>query len=189
MRTVLRVLSARVLFGACIAAALTLAACDAPKEPAAVGAAEVRPAPSRDPLPAAVAATVQQLRDIAATGTYRDLARLADATPGFRSNNAGMTHSEYWYLKMRAGDWPMAQAEKLLGYRFTITDTPQGKVYIWPWMATLKPDQITPAAERDIERLLGKGQVDALRAGEIWPGYVLGIREDGAWLYFASGSG
>ncbi len=83
----------------------------------------------------------------------------------------------------------MAQAEKLLTYRHTVADTGEGRVYIWPWMAVLKPTEITPAAERDIARLLGEGQSDAIRRGAPWPGYVLGIAEDGAWLYFISGSG
>jgi hypothetical protein len=170
-------------------AALLVAACDAPAPPDPVGAAVVDPPPPREPLPEAVATTVNRLREIAATGTYRDMAKLADATPGFRSNNAGMSHQDYWYLKMRAGDWPMAQAEKLLGYRFALADTPVGKVYIWPWMARLKPEEITPTAARDIDRLLGEGQADILRQGGIWPGYVLGIAEDGTWLYFVSGSG
>jgi hypothetical protein len=173
----------------CMATPLAFAvACDAP--PAApVGAAQVDLPPSLAPLPEAVVETVRKLRDIAHDGAYRDMAALADATPGFRSNNAGMTHKDYWYLKMRAGDWPMAQAEKLLTYRHTVAETPQGRVYIWPWMAVLKPADITPAAERDINRLLGDGQAEAIRGGGPWPGYVLGIAEDGTWLYFVSGSG
>lgn len=170
-------------------AALGVAGCDPPPRPDPVGAAVVEPSPPREPLPEAVVETMHRLREIAATGTYRDMARLAGETPGFRSNSAGMTHQEYWYLKMRAGDWPMAQAEKLLSYRFAIADSPIGKVYIWPWMARLKPEEITPAAARDIDRLLGPGQADLLRAGKPWPGYVLGIAEDGTWLYFVSGSG
>lgn len=170
-------------------AALAVSGCDAPPETHPIGAAEVDPPPAQEPLPEAVAATVQKLREIAQSGTYRDMAALADATPGFRSNNARMSHRDYWYLKMRAGDWPMAQAEKLLGYRYTVADTSNGKVFIWPWMATLKPSAITPAAERDITQLLGEGQAEALRRGGIWPGYVLGIAEDGTWLYFISGSG
>jgi hypothetical protein len=170
-------------------AALLAAACDAPPPPDPVGAAVVEPPPPRDPLPEAVAATVHKLREIARHGAYRDMATLAEATPDFRSNNAGMSHKDYWYLKMRAGDWPMAQAQKLLDYRFAIADGPQGKVYIWPWMAKLKPEEITPSAARDIDRLLGDGQAELLRKGAIWPGYVLGIAEDGAWLYFVSGTG
>jgi hypothetical protein len=166
-----------------------LAACEPPPSHGTAGAAVVAPPPAVEPLPEAVAATVQKLKDIAATGSYRDLARLAGETPGFRSNNAGMSHQDYWYLKMRAGDWPMAQADKLFAYRYAVARSRGGKVYVWPWMALLKPDEITPAAAREIDRLLGEGQAEALRKGGVWPGYVLGIAEDGAWLYFVSGSG
>ena len=177
-------------FGILLAAMmLVVSGCDAPPEARPIGAAEVDLPPVQEPLPDAVVETVRKLREIAESGTYRDMARLADATPGFRSNNARMSHRDYWYLKMRAGDWPMAQAEKLLGYRYAVADTSGGKVFIWPWMATLKPSAITPAAERDIAQLLGEGQAEALRRGGVWPGYVLGIAEDGTWLYFISGSG
>jgi hypothetical protein len=174
-----------IIFMACMA----LGACDPPPDAGPVGAAKVDAPIRHEPMPDPVAATVAELESIAKDGTYRDMARLADRTPGFRSNNAGMSHSEYWYLKMRTGDWPMAQVGKVLGYRFTVADSDQGKIYIWPWMARLKPEEITPAAAREIDRLLGAGQADALRGGAIWPGYVLGIREDGVWLYFVSGSG
>jgi hypothetical protein len=178
----------RSLLIAC-ATVLLASACDAPPAGAPVGAAVVDLPDTVEPLPDAVAETVRKLKQIAASGTYRDMAALADATPGFRSNNANMTHKDYWYLKMRSGDWPMAQADKLLGYRYAVADTSMGKVYIWPWMARLKPEQITPVAERDISRLLGEGQAEVLRRGGVWPGYVLGIAEDGTWLYFVSGSG
>ena len=166
-----------------------LAACDAPAAPPPVGAAVVAERPIEEPLPDAVTATVARLRDVAATGSYRDLARMAAETPDFRSNAAGMTHQEYWYLKLRTGDWPMAQVERVLAYRSGVTQTARGKVYVWPWLAALSPDEITPAAAREIDRLLGEGQADALRKGEVWPGYVLGIAEDGTWLYFVSGTG
>lgn len=166
-----------------------LAACDAPSPPETVGAAVVAPPPVENPLPDAVAATVARLREIAATGSYRDLARMAAETPGFRSNAGGMSHQDYWYLKLRTGDWPMAQVERLLSYRYALTETPRGKVYVWPWLATLSGEEITPSAGREIDRMLGEGQADALRQGDIWPGYVLGIAEDGTWLYFVSGSG
>ncbi len=171
-------------------AALSVAACDPPPDAAPKGAAVVEtPAPQHEAMPEPVAQTVAELERIAREGSYRDLARLADATPDFRSNNAGMSHSEYWYLKMRTGDWPMAQVAKVLRYRFKVADSSQGQVYIWPYMATLKPEEITPAASREIDRLLGSGMADVIKAGAVWPGYVLGIREDGLWLYFVSGSG
>lgn len=165
------------------------AACDAPPSAPPVGAAVVHLPPMREPLPEAVKATVERLREIGAHGSYRDMATFADETPDFRSNNASMSHKDYWYLKMRAGDWPMAQVEKLLGYSYGVSETERGKVFIWPWVAALKPDEITAVAERDITALLGEGQAQALRRGRPWPGYVLGIAEDGTWLYFLSGSG
>src|SRR5262245_52386230 len=124
----------------CVSAVMAsmLAACDAPKSSEPAGAAVVDQPANPDPLPAPVAATVRELQAIARTGGVHDLAKLAEATPDFRSNNAGLGHLEYWNLKLRTGDWPMAQIDKLLAYRFTVADSAQGKVYIWPWMALLK---------------------------------------------------
>jgi hypothetical protein len=179
-----------IVAAAVMGAGLSLAACDPPPDAGPVGAAVVAvPASHHEAMPPPVAKTVAELERIAKEGGYRDLANLASRTPDFRSNNAGMSHSEYWYLKMRTGDWPMAQVARLLSYRFTVADTSEGKVYIWPYMARLKPEQINSSAGREIDRLLGEGQAQAMRKGAIWPGYVLGIREDGTWLYFVSGTG
>lgn len=174
---------------ACISASLLVAACEPPPASKSVGAPVVGRSPAEEPLPPAVAATVEQLRQIGAHGSYRDMAALADRTPGFRSNNAGMSHREYWYLKMRTGDWPMAQMERLLALPHAVRQNAQGNVYIWPRLATLPAEQITPALAREIDRMLGEGQADTIRAGESWPGYVLGVAEDGTWLYFVSGVG
>lgn len=176
-------------FASLMLAVCAAAACDPPESSKPIGAAMVEPEVEKDPLPLPVAETVKLLKEVAERGNYRELARLADAAPSFRSNNGDMSHADYWELKTRTGDWPGAQMLKLFAYRHTIEDSPQGRVYIWPYMAMLKPDEITAVDAREIDRLLGRGQADLLRAGEIWPGYVLGIREDGLWLYFLSGSG
>jgi hypothetical protein len=165
-----------------------LAACDPPETPAAETASQDEASLAAGELPDAVARTVRRLKDIAENGGYRDLARLAGETPDFRSNNAGLSDREYWSLKERTGDFPAEQVGRVLSYPFAVTDSPEGKIYIWPALAMLKPDGITPAEARDIDRLLGAGQADALRRGAVWPGYVLGIRQDGQWLYFMSGS-
>lgn len=165
------------------------AGCDAPAAGGPVGAALVDVTYAQPALPEAVMATIHRLRKISATGSYRDMARMADETPGFRSNWAGMRHQDYWYLKLRTGDWPMAQVGKVLEFPYAVSETEQGRVFIWPRMATLARSEITPAVARDIVRLLGDGKAAAIKAGEPWPGYVLGIAEDGTWLYFVSGAG
>lgn len=175
-----RVLS--MMLGCCC---LTVAAgCDPPVINAPVRPADVKSVYVPPPLPDAVVATVTRLREIAANGSYRDMARMAEETPGFQSNAAGMSHADYWYLMLRTGDWPMAQAERLFGYPYAVEETGAGRVYIWPRMATLRSDQITPAVARNIDRLLGEGHAAGIKAGEPWPGYILGIAEDGRWLYF-----
>jgi hypothetical protein len=158
------------------------AGCKPPPAPEPGGAAEVA-------LPPAVAASVEQLREIGVNRSYRDMPRLADQTPGFRSNKAGMSHSEYWYLKMLTGDWPMAQMERLLAFTYAVRPSSRVDIDIWPLAATLPPDQITPAVARDINRLLGEGQADATCNGLDWPGYVLSVSEDGTRLRFLRGAG
>jgi hypothetical protein len=166
-----------------------LAACDPPETPAAETSSEREAPLAAGALPEAVARTVGHLRGIAANGGYRELAQFAGETPDFRSNNAGLSDREYWNLKERTGDFPAEQVGRVLAYPFIVAETPQGRVYIWPALAMLKADEITPADAREIDRLLGEGQAAELRNGAVWPGYVLGIREDGQWLYFVSGSG
>jgi len=117
------------------------------------------------------------------------MARLADQTPGFRSNKAGMSHSEYWYLKMLTGDWSMAQRERLLACPYAVWPSSRRDNYIWPLAAALPPDQITLVVARNIDRLLGEGQAEAIRNRLDWPHYVLGVSEDGTRLYFVSGAG
>ena len=170
-------------------AALLLVACDPPPEAVREGAPEVETPSVNAALPPAVDATVKTLLKLAEEGGYRDMAKLADQTPGFRSNNAGMSHKDYWYLKLRAGDWPMAHMQQVLEQDHAVVEAAEGRVFIWPALALVPLDQITPARAREIDALLGPGQAEAVRAGTPWPGYVLGIREDGTWLYFVSGAG
>ncbi len=179
----------RALCASFVLATVAFAACDPPETPAAETAVQDEAAVSGGALPDDVARTVRHLRDIARSGGYRELAQFASETPDFRSNNAGLSDREYWSLKERTGDFPAEQVGRVLSYPHAVADTPQGKVYIWPALAMLKADEITPADARDIDRLLGQGQADELRNGATWPGYVLGIREDGRWLYFVSGAG
>lgn len=181
-----RVLASLLLTVASIGA---LTACDPPPSAGPVGAAVVVRPPESEPLPRPVEATVKRLLGIAAAADVRAMAAYANETPGFRSNAAGMTHLEYWYLKMRAGDVPMVHMQRILSYRPAVRDSPQGKVYVWPGLAFTDAEDITGAKAREIDALLGPGQAEAIRNGGIWSGYLLGIREDGLWLYFLSGEG
>jgi hypothetical protein len=170
-------------------AALMCAACDPPPVIETAQDVAVRGEAAPVELPQAVAATREQLLIMAESGETWQMAQLAAQTPGFVSNTGGMGHREYWYLKYRTGDWPMAQMGRVLAWPHAVEETPSGRVFVWPYMAKLSPGEIGPGAARDINALAGEGAVDAMRAGAPWPGYSLGVREDGVWLFFVSGAG
>jgi len=141
------------------------------------------------PLPPAVEATYRRLLQLGETGKDWEMAALADKTPGFRSNDGGMSHRAYWNLKLRTGDWPMEHMRQTLLEPHARLETSEGPIYVWPSVAALAPVDITPADVREMDRIAGPGAADAMLAGERWPGYVLGIAEDGRWLFFYSGAG
>lgn len=171
------------------AALFVLAACDAPSPGARIVVQNEPVVVAADPEPPeAVLATVEQLKQIARDGSPWDMARLARATPGFRSNGGEMEHGEYWYLKYRSGDWPMAHLGKVLAYRPAIEERADGQVYVWPYMALARPYEMTPKTLRDMEDLLGREAAERVAAGGSWPGYRLGVAEDGSWLYFYTGA-
>jgi hypothetical protein len=172
-----------------LATASLLAACDPPASAANPGAAVVELPPARPDLPQPVRDTIDRLNAIAASGSYREMAAFADQTPDFRSNAAGWSHKDFWYLKLRAGDWPMAQMQKVLAFRPAEISSPEGRVLVWPYMAALHADAIDASAARDIDALAGRGEAEAMRAGAPWPGYSLGVRDDGRWLFFVEGAG
>jgi hypothetical protein len=136
-----------------------------------------------------VRARVDQLSEMAGRGDYRALAKLAAAQPDFRSNAAGMSPRDYWRLKVSAGDDPTRQLVQLLNQPPAIVEGVAGRSYVWPALATLRPAEITPEIEDEIDRRLGAGQGAIFRRGAPWSGYSLAIREDGAWLWFTSGVG
>ena len=170
-------------------AGLVLAGCNPPAESEVTAGASLPPTPASPRLPAPVRALVDQLKDMAGRGDYRALAKLAAAQPGFRSNDGGMTPRDYWRLKVSAGDDPTKQLVQLLKEPPAIVDGVGGRSYVWPALATLRPDEVTPAIAGQIDRHLGAGQGVAFQRGAPWSGYSLAIGEDGAWLWFTAGAG
>ncbi|MEM8919994.1 MAG: hypothetical protein AAGB25_01405, partial [Pseudomonadota bacterium] len=112
-----------------------------------------------------------------------------DQTPGFVSNYGGVNHKDFWYLKYRTGDWPTRQLGKVLAYPPGVEETSGGRVFVWPYMALAGPLDVTPDVARDMTELVGDWQAEAVRAGQAYQGYRVGVREDGVWLYFFAGEG
>ena len=175
---------------ACVLLALVAGCSPAGPESASVRVADVEARPVAAPaLSPAAEETYARLQDIAARGSVYDMARLAAATPDFRSNDGGLSHREYWYLKLRTGDWPMAHVGRVLDYPYAVQETDSGRIFVWPYMAFSDPASLDRRTERDIASLLGEQGLEAFRSSGEWRGYRLAIAEDGRWLYFYSGEG
>ena len=104
-------------------------------------------------------------------------------------NFSGMTPRDYWRLKASAGDDPTRQLARLLSGSPAVVEGVAGRSYVWPALATLRPAEVTPEIEAEIDALLGVGQGASFARGAPWSGYSLAIREDGAWLWFTAGAG
>jgi hypothetical protein len=165
-------------------------ACGEPAPPPAaeVAAIPVERALSLEALTPEARAMRDRLLAIAEAGDYRDMAALAALRPDFRSNAGGVPHRDYWYLKYRTGDWPMAHLGRALAFPPAIVETEAGRVFVWPYMAALESHELTVAAERDVVSAAGGEAARAMRRGAPYPGYSLAISAAGEWLYFISGA-
>lgn len=63
-------------------------------------------------------------------------------------------------------------------------DPENATVYVWPYLAELPLDSLTPAEEVDLYRLMPVAAAKALRAGKKWTWWRLAIGADGTWHTF-----
>lgn len=57
--------------------------------------------------------------------------------------------------------------------------------FVWPGLAEVAPDTLTPAQEVQLLRLMPPAEVKALRTSKTWKWYRLSIGADGTWHSFA----
>jgi hypothetical protein len=66
-------------------------------------------------------------------------------------------------------------------------DAENNAVYVWPYLAELPLDKLTPAQEVDLLRLVPATEAKAMRAGKTYTGWRLTIGADGLWHTFQKG--
>ncbi len=66
-------------------------------------------------------------------------------------------------------------------------DAENNSVYVWPAVSEAKLDQLTPAQEVALYRLMPVVQAKALQAAKKWTWWRLAIAADGTWLTFMKG--
>jgi hypothetical protein len=63
-------------------------------------------------------------------------------------------------------------------------DAENNAVYVWPYLAELPLDKLTPAQEVDLYRLMPVADAKAVREDKKWRWWRLSIGADGTWLTF-----
>jgi len=96
------------------------------------------------------------------------------------------------YWKQTSGDGQgreiMAIMIEILQMPFVRTATgTSNEMYVWPYLALLKPDKLTPAQQVDLYRLISPDEAKTMKEFGGYIHYRLGISPDGTWHFFVAG--
>jgi hypothetical protein len=75
-------------------------------------------------------------------------------------------------LEMRPAELPLGK------------DLENNIIYVWPYLAEAKLNELTPAEEVDLLRLVSPKEAKAMRAAKKWTWWRLAIGADGTWHSF-----
>ena len=121
------------------------------------------PADVRDMVDAILAATHSgNIADLAGPIEWNEMRPVFDDEPG-----AGATAES------------VGPAQLPLGRDFE-----NNTVYVWPYLAELPLDKLTPAQEVDLYRLVPADRIDDMKKAGKWTWYRLVIGADGTWHSF-----
>ncbi|MEM7766460.1 MAG: hypothetical protein AAF253_03110 [Pseudomonadota bacterium] len=150
--------------------------------------------PMRRALPEAVIATRDTLLETANARSLRRLGRFADSQEAFLSNLGNDEHYDHWYLMRATGFDVLRELETLFEEPYGVKQVGSETWFIWPDLAALEGDALVleRLSFRDrarLKALVGDVGIDAIAAGEPYPGIRTAIAEDGGWRYFLHENG
>jgi hypothetical protein len=155
------------------------------------------PKPGEDtgPLPAPVEEMRQAILAAAHSGNIEDLRVPLDWNELKPEVAAPAGEDPIVYWKRTSGDGNgreiLAVLADILSMR--AAELPLGKdlenniIYVWPYLAEAKLDQLTPAQEVDLLRLVSPAEAKAMREKKKWTSWRLTIGADGTWHSFKKG--
>ena len=152
------------------------------------------PKPGEDlgPLPAPVEEMRQAILAAAHSGNIEDLRVPLDWNELKPDVAAPKGEDALAHWKKLSGD---GQGREILAVLADIlqmrpAELPLGKdlenniIYVWPYLAEAKLDELTPAQEVDLLRLVTPEQAKAMRQAKKWTWWRLTIGADGTWHSF-----
>ncbi|WP_052715605.1 hypothetical protein [Devosia chinhatensis] len=143
-------------------------------------------------LPEPVRAKRQALIDAARSGDIEELRALVEAQASPPNVSFGNPEDAVDYLKDASED---DDGRQILGLLIDLFDQPYafypdsgGQTnYIWPYLAELPPDSLTPEQQVDAYRLLDSAQIEELKQFGAWYYWRTVINEAGDWSAFVAG--
>ncbi len=151
-----------------------------------------KPGDDTGPLPAPVEEMRQALLAAAHTGNIDDLRVPLDWNEMKPEVGAPAGEDPIAYWRKTSGDGNgrdvLAAIANILAMR--AAELPLGRdlenntVYVWPYLAELALDKLTPAQEVDLLRLVSPAEAKTMREKKKWTWWRLTIGADGTWHSF-----
>lgn len=143
-------------------------------------------------LPAPVQATRQALIDAARSGDIAALRPIIEAQDFPPNVSFGDPEDAVDYLRSESED---DEGRQILGLLLDLFDQPYAfhpdsggeTYYIWPYLAELDPNALTPEQTVDAYRLLDSAGLEDIRQFGGWYYWRLFISETGEWSAFVAG--
>jgi hypothetical protein len=148
--------------------------------------------------PADLPPLVRDMRDMilaaVTSGHIEDLVGAVEwneIRPDFGEPHADVTWSEH--LKSLSADGQGRDILDLLGRLLALPaarlpigrDVENSALYVWPYLAELPLDNLTPAERADLEQLVPAAEREAMETRKKWTWWRLAIGADGTWHVFS----
>ena len=165
----------------------------APKSKAETASEPVEILYDFDRLPEPVARMRRLIIDAAASGDIEALEPLVAVGPrGTRLDPGGQIEDPIAYLRGASGDGEgreiLAIMLDLLDAGFVAMETKErGTVYLWPYFYALPIEELTPAQQVELFRIVTAGDLADMKAYGGYNFYRLGITAEGEWHHFLLG--
>jgi hypothetical protein len=154
--------------------------------------APANPSPAVKPLPAPVEEMREAILAAANSGRIEDLTVPLDWNELKPDVAAKAVEDPIAHWKQISGDGEGLEILAVLAniLHMRPAELPLGKdlenniIYVWPYLAEAKLDELTPAEEVDLLRLVSPEEAKAMRKAKKWTWWRLSIGADGAWHSF-----
>ena len=144
------------------------------------------------PLPPQVEEMRQAILSAAHTGEIEDLREPFDWNEIKPDVSAPSGEDAIAYWKRTSGDGNGREVLAALAEILALhpAELPLGKdlenniIYVWPYLAEMPLDKLTPAQEVELLTLVGPAEAKAMREKKKWTSWRLAIGADGTWHSF-----